>query len=71
MSRRTRAKRIEERRLERIKPGDCNTTGNKPEPSRRWNSATIMRYAGKFGMVSVRTSRKLCGYRHLTPSKYP
>lgn len=71
MSHSTRAKRIEARRLAKIVSGKDSTKGNHPEPAKRWTSATIMRYAGQMGMLSVPRSRKVCGYRWATPSKYP
>jgi len=70
MAHSTRAKRIEARRLARILSGVDSTNGNHPPQAKRWTSATIMRYAGQPGMLGVRRSRKLCGYRHATPSKY-
>lgn len=45
--------------------------GNKPEPPRVWTSMQIMAVAGRKGFLSVRRSRKVCGYRWATPSKYP
>jgi len=69
---------------ERRKPGSFNRSkmlaalkrqaraakkGVKPETARVWESRTIMAYAGKPGMLSVRRSRLLCGYRHASPSK--
>jgi hypothetical protein len=44
--------------------------GNKPPPAMRFRSRDIMALAGSPGMVSIRAARNLCGYRHLTPSKY-
>ena len=44
--------------------------GAKPEPARRYTSAVIMAHAGEIGMLSVSRSRRLCGYRWATPSKY-
>ena len=36
-----------------------------------WTSDAIMRAAGQPGMLSVRHSRRVCGYRWASPSKYP
>lgn len=44
--------------------------GVKPETALRWTSMTIMRAAGQIGMLGVERSRKLCGYRWGTPSRY-
>lgn len=70
MSHSTRAKRIEERRVERIKPGVCSTRGTRPEQARRYRSIDIMLSAGQPGMIDLYTARKLCGYKHARPSKY-
>lgn len=43
--------------------------GVKPEAARRWTSTDIMAVAGNAGMLSVRRSRKVCGYRWASPSK--
>ena len=43
--------------------------GVKPAPARRWTSAAIMAVAGHPGMLSVRRSRRVCGYRWASPSK--
>lgn len=45
--------------------------GAKPEPAKRWTSISIMAVAGAPGMLSVRRSRRVCGYRWASPSKYP
>jgi hypothetical protein len=44
--------------------------GEKPEPAPRWTSMTIMRVAGNMGMLDVKMSRRICGYRWTTPSRY-
>lgn len=44
--------------------------GNKPDEPSRWTSMQIMAVAGRRGMLSVRRSRKVCGYRWATPSRY-
>lgn len=70
MSHSTRARRIEERRLAKIVSGKDSMRGNEPPPAKRFHSREIMRQAGKFGMIGVRAARKICGFRHATPSKY-
>ena len=69
MSHRTRAARIEERRLAKIVSGADSTKGNHPPDGKMWTSGMIMRAAGNIGMLSVARSRKLCGYRWASPSK--
>jgi hypothetical protein len=69
MSHRTRAARIEERRLAKIKSGRDSLKGNHPPDGKMWTSGMIMRSAGHLGMVSVKVARRLCGYRWTSPSR--
>ena len=69
MSHRTRAARIEARRLAKIVSGADSAKGNHPPDGKMWTSGMIMRAAGNIGMLSVKMSRRICGYRWTTPSK--
>jgi hypothetical protein len=51
-------------------PHQKPANGNRPDQGRRYSSKSIMAFAGQKGFTSLRQSRKLCGYRHGTPSKY-
>jgi hypothetical protein len=79
------AGRVSTPRGERRKPGSFNRSrmvallktqartrkhGVKPEAPRRWTSIQILAVAGQQGMLSVARSRKLCGYRWASASKY-
>jgi hypothetical protein len=44
--------------------------GAKPEPAKRWTSVAIMAVAGNEGMLSVAKSRRVCGYRWTSQSRY-
>lgn len=43
--------------------------GVKPAPAQVWTSRPIMGAAGLPGMLSVRRSRRVCGYHWASPSK--